>query len=259
LQFSPEEGTGYVNYPLNGETWSNQYRSYARRDMQMLIKWATAYVDCKSAGWSGGNGFPLGLGDMSEADGSIPGTSVGQPGHPPGTHEDGYDMDIAYYQNAGNDNYLKPVCDHIIGGSDQYHCTSEPYLLDLWKNALFLGALQSSERTRVIGVDGQVGSLVTDAISVLCANGWIPAAGCTPAAFALAFETTNTGAGWYMFHHHHLHLSLWGISSSSSGFVKDRRGQCIDKLCVDMTAATNALKDQRVPGSALVITPADLK
>ena len=25
-----------------------------------------------------------------------------------------------------------------------------------------------------------------------------------------AYETTNTGQGWYQFHHHHLHLSVTG-------------------------------------------------
>ncbi|MEC8022341.1 MAG: hypothetical protein VX223_00305, partial [Myxococcota bacterium] len=105
-QFTPVDGPGYTNYPLNGETWQNQYRSFCREDLQVLIKWATAYVDCKAIGWGGGNGYPLGLGDMSEADGAIPGTSDGQPGHPQGTHVDGYDMDIAYYSNTGSNNYL---------------------------------------------------------------------------------------------------------------------------------------------------------
>jgi hypothetical protein len=220
-QFTPVNGTGYTNYPLNGETWDNQYRSFCREDMQVLIKWATAYVDCKSVGWGGGNGYPLGLGDMSEANGAIPGTSDGSPGHPPGTHVDGYDMDIAYYSNSGSNNYLKPVCDHIVGGSDQYHCTSEPYLMDLWRTALFIGALFTSERTRVIGVDGKIGPLVGQAIDVLCANGWIPQAGCDKYAaqsWILAYEVENEGAGWYNFHHHHLHLSLWGVSAKPGAY-----------------------------------------
>jgi hypothetical protein len=44
IQFAPEDGPGYVDYPQNGETWENQYRSFARRDLVMLVKWATAYV-----------------------------------------------------------------------------------------------------------------------------------------------------------------------------------------------------------------------
>lgn len=246
VPFEPDEGPGYVNYPLNGETWTNQYRSFARRDLRMLIQWATAYVNCKAAGWGGGNGHPLGLGDMSESNGDIPGTSVGQPGHPVGTHVDGYDMDIAYFQNAGNDNYLKAVCDHYANGADQYHCVSEPYLLDLWRTALFVGALQSSTRTRVIGVDGQVGPLLEDAIAVLCANGWIPAGGCQS---SMAFETTDGGAGWYHFHHHHLHVSLWQIGASS--FINGSGMQCLRQDCMDMSAAIDEMADLKVGGHSM--------
>jgi len=232
LPFSPVEGTGYVDYPLNGETWTNQYRSYARRDLQMLIKWATAFVDCKAKGWGGGNGYPLGLGDMSESNGAIPGTSNGSPGHPAGTHVNGFDMDIAYYQNSGSNNYLKPVCEHTINGQDQYHCTKPPHLMDLWRNALFLGALMSSNRTRVIGVDGQIGALAMQAMEVLCADGWLDAFACTAKDYLLAYEVTNTGKGWYNFHHHHLHISLkqWG---AKPGMSMDT-AQCLIAGCPDM-------------------------
>ena len=82
VPFDPDTGYGYWDYPLNGETETNQYRSYVRRDVMMLVKYAAAMTACQSEGWSFGNGGPLGLGDMSEADGAIPGTSVGSPGHP---------------------------------------------------------------------------------------------------------------------------------------------------------------------------------
>jgi hypothetical protein len=228
LPFEPANGTGYSNYPLNGETWDNQWRSYARRDLQMLIKWAAAYVDCKGKNWGGGNSYPIGLGDMSEANGAIPGTSSGQPGHPAGTHENGYDMDIAYYQNAGSNNYLKPICNHKINGADQYHCVSEPYLLDLWRTTMFIGALLTSNRTRVIGVDGKVGPLLEQAMPVLCAQKWLPQSACTKLGQAVAFETTNTGKGWYSFHHHHLHISLWGVAAKPNALIGP---QCLVPNC----------------------------
>ncbi len=216
--FNPKLGAGYDDYPINGETASNQYRSYARRDMQMLIKWAGAYVDCKTKGWNTGNGGPIGLGDMSEANGAIPGTSIGQPGHPQGTHLNGNDMDIAYHQAGTPNNYLRSVCEHKINGKDQYHCTKPPHLLDLWRTTMFLGALFSSQTVRVIGVDGQVGPLVEAAMPSLCATGWLPQYSCdamigkyaSQKQYGLVFETTNTGQGWYQFHHHHLHISLNG-------------------------------------------------
>ena len=42
VPFDPDYGDGYIDYPENGETWTNQYRSYIRRDLMMLIKYATA-------------------------------------------------------------------------------------------------------------------------------------------------------------------------------------------------------------------------
>jgi hypothetical protein len=208
--FDPKYGTGYEDYPINGETATNQYRSYARRDMQMLVKYAAAYVDCKSKSWTTGNGGVIGLGDMSEGNGAIPGTSIGQPGHPAGTHLNGIDMDIAYFQVGTADNKLRPVCAHTSGGSDQYHCVSAPDKLDVWRSALFLGALFTSEIVRVIGVDGQVGPLVEDAMLKLCSSQWLPQYACNSMQSKLAYETVDKGYGWYYFHHHHLHLSLTG-------------------------------------------------
>jgi hypothetical protein len=206
VAFEPVRGPGYWNYPLNGETTGNQYRSYARRDVMMLVKYATAMVECQAAAWAFGNGGELGLGDMSEVDGAIPGTSVGSPGHPPGTHVNGHDMDIAYYQTGTADNLLRAVCEHRTGGADQYHCTGEPTLLDPWRTALFLGHLHATPHLRVIGVDGRVGPLVESALAQLCTDGWVSGTGCT--APRLAYETTDTMRGWYRFHHHHLHISV---------------------------------------------------
>jgi hypothetical protein len=207
LPFDPDEGPGYIDYPENGETWNNQYRSYARRDLIMLVKWAAAWVECTAKDWPGGNGHPLGLGDMSEGNGNIPGTSDGDPGHPNGTHINGRDMDIAYYQQTGPDNHLRPVCPH--GGN--YHCTGAPDNLDVNRTALFIGALLSSTRTRVIGVDGKIGPLIEDAMDTLKAQGYMPPKD-SGADASLSYETVNNGNGWYYFHHHHLHISLWGGS-----------------------------------------------
>lgn len=205
-QFLPEEGPGYWNYPLNGETAANQYRSFCRVDLMMLVKYAAAKVDCLARDWAFGNGEPLGLGDMSEADGSIPGTSIGSPAHPVGTHVDGYDMDIAYYQLGAADNRLRPICEHTSGGVDQYHCVSAPSSLDVWRTALFVALLHDTPQLRVIGVDGQAGPLIESAISQLCDTGWYSGPACR--SLSLAYETTDTGRGWFYFHHHHLHVSL---------------------------------------------------
>jgi hypothetical protein len=200
---------GYADYAENGETERNQYRSWLRRDAAMAIQYAAAVVACRSQDWRFGiSREPIGLIDMSERDGSIPGTSVGSPGHPEGTHTDGFDIDMAYYQ-LEDDNRARPVCDHTSGGADAYHCTSDPYLLDPWRTALFLGALGEYDHVRIIGVDGRVGPVVEGAFATLCEDGWIDAAVCRRGMSSyVTYETTDTGRGWYYFHHHHVHVSF---------------------------------------------------
>jgi len=205
-QFDPTEGIGYIDYPENGETWDNQYRSWLRRDAIMLIQYATAKVACMAEGWDSGNGAPLGLIDMSEEDGSIPGTSDGHPGHPPGTHTNGFDIDVAYYQSGVADNRARPICDHYESGSEAYHCTATPHLLDAWRTALFLGALFEHPELRVVGCDGRAGPILDSAITTLCSDGWLTSYACSNRA--LAYEEVDTGAGWFYFHHHHMHISF---------------------------------------------------
>ena len=207
VPFTPVHGDGYWNYPLNGETEGNQYRSYIRRDLMLLVKYAAAWTRCIGEGWPDGNGGPLGLGDMSEADGAIPGTSVGSPGHPYGTHTGGRDVDIAYFQRGTQDNRLRPVCEHFENGRDVYHCTSDPDRLDVRRTAVFLAKLHDSDRLRVVGVDGRVGLLVTSAIAEMCADGVLDGDACS-GSNSITFETTDTGRGWFRFHHHHFHVSL---------------------------------------------------
>ncbi len=211
--FSPRVTTYYDDYQINGEGTS-QYRSYARKDLRMLMAYATAFTECKSNAWTTGNGGALGLGDMSEANGAIPGTAINSPGHPPGTHVNGYDIDIGYYQIGTADNRLRPVCPYTSGGQDQSHCVGDPVYLDTWRNALFLGALFSSTRTRVVGVDGKVGPKLMSALNQLCTSGWLTAAACNN--ISLAYETTNNGQGWYYHHHHHSHLSLENVGTLTS-------------------------------------------
>ncbi len=199
--FNPRTTAHYDDYPINGETANNQYRSYLRRDLMMLLDYATARTYCKSAGWAAGNGGALGLGDMSEANGAIPGTSINQPGHPKNTHTNGFDIDIGYYQVNTPDNKLRPICEY-----SNYHCTKKPHLLDTWREALFLGSVFESKRVRVIGVDGQAGTVLTAAIGQLCKDGWLDSFACNHVN--LGFEVEDKGYGWYYFHHHHAHVSM---------------------------------------------------
>ncbi|MBA3455394.1 MAG: hypothetical protein H0T42_20040 [Deltaproteobacteria bacterium] len=215
VSFNPRTNTAWDDYPLNGETAANQYRSYLRRDLMMLVGYATSFTACKTVGWTTGIGGTLGLGDMSEANGAIPGTSIGSPGHPAGTHVNGNDIDLAYYQTGTANNRLRPICAHMNGTADAYHCVGAPDKLDVWRTALFLGAVFESPRTRVIGVDGKAGPLILSALDTLCDSGWLSQTACTNAV--LAYEVTNMGQGWYLHHHHHAHISLKGLASFLPG------------------------------------------
>ena len=206
LPFDPDFGAGYIDYPVNGETWDNQFRSYARRDLIQLVKHATAKIECKTSDWDYWSFAPLGLVDMSESDGSIPGTSVGYPGHPPGTHEDGNDMDLAYYQLNTPDNSARDIGYHYDGYDEVYHLTSEPFCLDPLRTALFISYLAEHPHLRVIGVDGQAGLIIEDALDILVAMGWIDENHRNN--IPLAYEVEDEGYGWFLFHHHHLHVSM---------------------------------------------------
>jgi hypothetical protein len=206
LPFEPAEGPGYLNYPVGSETWENQYRSYLRRDLMYLVKYAAAKVADKTAGWDYGNAAPLGLSDMSEVDGAIPGASVGSPDHPEGTHTNGLDIDTAYYQLYAPDNLLRAICDSWEGETLAWHCVGEPYALDRWRTALFFAYLSEHPRLRVIGVDGKAGPVLNETLDELASSGWIAAS--LRARIPLSYEVTDDGLGWYLFHFGHLHISM---------------------------------------------------
>lgn len=207
LPFEPVQGPGYDNYPINGETIGDQYRSFLRRDLMMLIKHAAAKVACVAREWESGHGAPIGLGDMSEADGSIPGTSTGSPGHPAGTHENGLDIDVAYFQNGTPDNHLRPICDTLDDGTEAYHCTAPPHLLDTDRTALFIGYLAGHPRLRVVGVDGQAGLLIEAVAGELCTKGLLTSSECSALAQKLVYEVTDQGFGWFLFRFQSMHIS----------------------------------------------------
>ncbi len=216
-QFSPDEGDGWWDYTENGETEDDQYRSYLRGDVQQMIKYAASWTRCLSQDFEFGNGEPLGLGDMSEADGSIPGSRENDPDHPGGSHLYGKDIDVAYFQLHATENKLRPICEHIDHKDrNQQHCVSDPDDLDVFRTALFLAKLHDSSQVRVIGVDGQVGVLIEEAFERLCEEGFLDEdSSICRGNNKLAYETVDRGRGWFRHHHHHFHLSTYGGRSSA--------------------------------------------
>jgi hypothetical protein len=202
--FTPAAGPGYQDVPLDDEVDARDSTSYLRRDLMMAVKYATAKVACVAAAWPGSQA-PLALGDMSDRDGAVPGTARGRPRHPRGTHGDGRDIDLAYYQAGTPDNHLRAICRHTIDGVDQRHCVGAPTHLDAARTALLIGALFESPYVRIVGMDGAAEPPIRAELRRLCAARVIDAAAC--ARVRLGFETADTGRGWFHAHHNHLHVS----------------------------------------------------
>ncbi len=167
------------------------YWSNLRRELIYLVRYAAQETAAKFEDTN-----PLATLDMSERDGSTPGTAFGQLRHPEGTHVNGNDIDIAYYQ-TGDDNNGRAVC-----RNNGYFCTSEPDILDVPRTAYFLARLFDGLHVRVIGVDTMVGQMLQGATRDLEDDGILSERdGQILRSNAIAY-----GDGW-PFHHHHLHFS----------------------------------------------------
>ncbi len=186
MQFPRANGTFEAVYPEHKAAWSA-----VRREVAYLVRWAGAEVMDQFP-----NTRPLGLLDMSEKDGATPGTLQGDLRHPSGTHINGNDIDIAYYQNDGANNG-EVVCP----SNDGRFCTGAATKLDAERTAYFLAKLAIHPETRVIGVDPVVGEDVMDAADDLYAADVLS----TYERNRLHSKVT-WGGGW-PFHHHHLHFS----------------------------------------------------
>jgi hypothetical protein len=196
---SPKEGEGYWVYTL--EKWS-----FVRRDTWMLVKYATAAVNCVMPG-SGA----LAMIDGSQSDGTVPKSSTGSYRHPPGSHVYGMDLDIGYYQTGattGTKIAVKEVCPHKDSlGQDLNHCVSAPDILDVRRSAYLVAKLAETGRFRVAGVDGKIGPLLKTEAAKLHSEKLITTRAYNMMKLRTAYEITNTGQGWYFSHHHHIHLS----------------------------------------------------
>jgi hypothetical protein len=223
VTFDPRETAWYVDLPVNGETADNQTRSYIREHLRKLIDYASSLTQCRSQNFPLGNDMPLHLLDMSLKDGRMPQTPSGEDAHPAGSHSNGQELDISYYQLAA-DNEARAPCDfYDINGANQARCMSEPSTLDVWRTALFIGYLHDSLYVTAVGIDGMMAPYINDAISIYCDHGVLTNRVCNgPIKSPLksrwsvvAYETEDDGRGWFRFHHHHLHVSTRRLNQES--------------------------------------------
>ncbi len=143
--------------------------------------------------------------DMGQADGDTPGRLDDSLRHTEGTHVEGNDLDIAYYQ-TGDDNLGRAVCEN-----DGYNCTGAATILDARRTAYFMAMLMRSEYIRVIGVDTEVAYDVLEAADDLVSEGKLSSSDESNLSAHMAYSTS----GW-PFHHHHMHFS-WDWESGHSG------------------------------------------
>ncbi len=187
----PYVGAGYVLEHASGYNW-------LRRETVMLIRYAIHETQKKFP-----NTKPLGLMDMCQIDGITPGFDVGDPRHPETTHDEGGNIDVAYYQTTGNYSQGQVICDANGGSTDGYFCTNvDNHIVDLPRTAYFVAKLAESDRFRVAGMDKLIAPLVLEALADLKNNGDISTQLYNKTKGALAY-----GDGW-PFHHHHIHVSL---------------------------------------------------
>jgi hypothetical protein len=144
-----DEDDGYVL------TQWTQY-SHTRRAVAARIQATTRAV---AEGYTGT--APLGLGDMSQHDADTPGLLEGVLRHPAGTHQDGNDIDVAYYQTGGN-NLGRAVCEN-----DGFFCTSPPSLLEPERTAFFIATLLADPKVTLVAVDPMIEDMVNEAAGVL--------------------------------------------------------------------------------------------
>ena len=180
------------------------YSSYRwlRRELIMLVRHAIHEVQQKFPGTTA-----LGLLDMGDKNAVTPGFDVGDPRHPESTHDQGGNIDIAYYQTDGENNG-QIVCGARENlNNDGYFCTSTSgNVLDAARTAYFMAVLNLHPRLRVIGVDEKLAPLIQNE-----AKRQRDAGDITPAQYSNLVANMAYGEGW-PFHHHHMHVSMrwWG-------------------------------------------------
>jgi hypothetical protein len=186
----PFVGDGYMVEHSSGYSW-------LRREAIMAIRQAIHDTQVQFPGTG-----PLGLMDMCQINGITPGFDVGDPRHPESTHDEGGNIDVAYYQTDGS-NSGAVVCDPAGGSNNGYFCTSVAnHVVDLPRTAFFMAKLAANPRFRVAGMDKLVAPLVLAEMKKLKDNGMLTSSEYYQGSNGIAY-----GDGW-PFHHHHIHVSF---------------------------------------------------
>jgi hypothetical protein len=231
------------NDPYVGDGYrfdSNSNYRWARREMVQLVRYAIRETQQKFP-----NTKPLGLIDICQRDGLTPGwdfrcstdrttnccSCSAAPGggdcmeqqgclrHPASTHDQGGNIDIAYYTTLASNgtlsyNEARIICDANQGSNDGAFCTSAAttnHVVDLPRQVYFMAKLFESSRLRVIGADQVIAPLLQQEAARQASLGWISTTLRDRFTSKMAY-----GQGW-PYHHHHIHVSLQWWTSGKPG------------------------------------------
>ncbi len=180
--------------------------AYLRRDLVMLLQWSTCQMRERFPEIG-----PLGLADLTQADGRIPGSDVGNTRHPSGTH-DGSDLDLAYYQTDGLSD-AQIICgdgsdDNPNGTRGRYNdgefCTTEQNIVDIEQQVFFMALMAQHPGWRIVGIDVTLADDVEEEVARLRSSGVI-----SPVVRDRLQSLGYGRAGGWQFHHHHIHVSYF--------------------------------------------------
>lgn len=211
----PDPNDSVIGAGYTWETLSN-YR-FARRELIMLVRQALSSTFKAFPGTT-----PLSLLDTCQIDGITPGYDVDDPRHPKSTHDQGGNIDIAYFQTDGsNDGEI--ICGDGSKHEDGYcsPAAAQRHIVDLEREAFFMAQLFSSPRTRVVGVDKVIAPLLAKAAAALHARPNGDPKKISASQLASFDDKMAYGSGW-PYHHHHIHLSMkWWTTKKAAAEAPD--------------------------------------
>jgi len=171
---------------------------WARRELIMLVRDALrATFDAYPGTGS------VGVIDASQEDGVTPGYNIGKPRHCRTCHDEGGNIDLAYFAVDGV-NQGRTICgpDGANVTADGQQCTdaaAADHIVDLDRQVYLLARLFEHPRTRAIGIDPVIANVVFAHAQGMLDAGEISLEG---------YLGMQTQFGLWPTHHHHIHLSM---------------------------------------------------
>ena len=171
---------------------------WARREVIMLVRDALRATFERYPGTGS-----VGIIDACQEDGVTPGYNIGQPRHCRTCHDEGGNIDIAYFALDGI-NQAKTICGPNGANvtADGQQCTDAAatgHIVDLDRQVYFMGKLFEHPRARVIGIDPVLANVVFAHAQKMLEEGDISMEG---------YLGMQQQFGLWPTHHHHIHVSL---------------------------------------------------